>query len=359
MEGKRLMARTSVMKRLLALLIPVMMLVALTEREGCGREITDMAGRRVTISHSVQRVWPAYPPIAYLLYALAPSLSIGWPGPLPASGGKYLHGAPRDLPVVGGWFGQRTPNLEVLAAARPDLALVWDQSLLVNPHMTEILQKLNIPVVAVKLFRMADYPETLVFLGDVLNRGERARTLATYIERTIVEMKAFSGSIQGEKKSVYYAIGPDGLTSDCDHMPFLDEAIELAGGRNAYHCERTDRMMGRKIDLERLLLYDPDVIITQDQTFFSRAFSDLRYKRLRAIKQGRVYMIPGVPFNWLNYPPSFMRALGVRWLAHTLYPELYKGDLPKEIERFFKLFFNVDVGEAEAGEIMRQPKTGR
>ena len=310
----------------------------------------------MTIGQSVQRVWPAYPPIAYLLYALDPSLSIGWPGPLPAPGRKYLREG-RDLPVVGGWFGQRTPNFEVLAAAKPDLALVWDQSLAAYPRMAETLQRMNIPSVAVRLFRMADYPEAFVFLGDVLDRRERAGALATYMERTIVEMKAFGDSIPKEKKkSVYYAIGPDGLTADCDHMPFLDEAIELAGGRSAYRCEASDRMVGRKIDIEKLLLYDPDVVITQDWAFFSRAFSDSRYARLRAVKERKVYMIPDVPFNWLNYPPSFMRALGVRWLALTLYPESYKGDFPKEVKTFFKLFFHADVSEAEANEMVRQPK---
>lgn len=357
-EGKRLMAGKGATRKFLALLVPVMAFGILTEGGSCARDITDMAGRKVTIGQSVRRVWPAYPPIAYLLYALDPSLSIGWPGPLPASGRKYLRGG-RDLPVVGGWFGQRTPNFEVVAAARPDLALIWDQSLAVTPHMTETLGKLNIPVVAVRLFRMTDYPEALAFLGDILDRRERAKALAAYIERTIAEMRAFSAGMPKEKKSVYYAIGADGLTNDCDHMPFLEEAIDLAGGKTAYRCDQTDRVMGQKIDIEKLLLYDPDVIITQDRNFLSRAFSDPRYARLRAVKEGRVYMIPAIPFNWLNYPPSFMRAIGIRWLAFTLYPELYRGDFPREVKSFFKLFFNVDLNDAEAGEIMLQPKTGR
>ncbi len=353
------MAGKGAARRFLALAVPALLLVLMAAGGSFARDVTDMVGRKVAVNQSIQRVWPAYPPIAYLLYALDPSLSIGWPGPLPASGKKYLRSG-WDLPVVGGWFGQRTPNLEVLAAARPDLALVWDQSLEAAPRMAETLQKMNIPVVAIRLFRITDYPDALSFLGNVLGRKERAKALATYVATTIAEMKTFGDAVpKGKKKSVYYAIGPDGLTSDCDHMPFLDEAIELAGGKNAYKCETIDRTGGRKIDIEKLLLYDPDVIITQEPAFFSRAFSDPRYGRLRAIKERRVYMIPNVPFNWLNYPPSFMRALGIRWLALTLYPESYKNDFHQEMKSFFKLFFNVELSDNDARAILRQPKMAR
>jgi len=62
--------------------------------------------------------------------------------------------------------------------------------------------------------------------------------------------------------------------------------------------------------------------------------------------------VPNTPFNWLNYPPTCMRSLGVRWLAKTLYPDLYRPDIKKETKQFFKLFLNVDISEKEAGEIL-------
>ncbi|MBP7527225.1 MAG: ABC transporter substrate-binding protein [Syntrophorhabdaceae bacterium] len=317
-----------------------------------GRQVTDMAGRTVTIGPA-RKVWPAYPPLMHLVYAIDPSLLVGWTMPISAANSKYIQAPQRNLPVIGGWFGQRTPNLENLAAAGPDFALAWDQTITARPNMVETLGKLDIPVLAVRLFRLSDYPDALRFLGDVLNREERARELRNYVERTIAEMKKFGGSIAREKKvSVYYAIGPDGLTNDCDHMPFLDEAIDLAGGRNVYQCRPADRMMGKKIDMERLLIFDPEVIITQDTIFFSRVYSDPRYRLLKAVKNHRVYMIPGTPFNWLNYPPTYMRALGIRWLAKMLYPGLYTADLRKETKLFFKLFLRIDIGDDETDEIL-------
>jgi iron complex transport system substrate-binding protein len=317
------------------------------------RGITDMMGRTVTIG-DVKKVWPAYPPIMYLVYAIDPSLIVGSPAPISPENKKYLRASQRNLPVIGGWFGQRMPNMENLVAIKPDVALVWDQSLSVAPNMLETLNKLNIPVVAVKIFRLSEYPEAFRFVGDVLDRKKRANELSADIERTIKEMKAFSDSIPNEKKvSVYYAIGADGLTNDCNHIPFLDEVINLAGGRNVHQCQPTDKTVGEKIDQERLLLYDPEVIITQDNLFFSNVYTDSRYKLLRAVKNRKVYMIPKTPFNWLNYPPSFMRALGVKWLAHTLYPDLYTtADIRKETKRFFKLFLRVDISNEDTDNIL-------
>jgi iron complex transport system substrate-binding protein len=216
---------------------------------------------------------------------------------------------------------------------------------------------LGIPVVAVRLFRLSDYPAALRFLGEVLGRKERAEVLAADIEQRLEEMKSFSGGIPDKKKvSVYYAIGPDGLASDCDHMQFVDEAIALAGGRNVHRCEQADRMMGKKIDLERVLLYNPEIIITQDALFFSNVFSDPRYQRLRAVRDRKVYMIPGMPFNWLNFPPSFMRAIGVKWLSGVLYPERHPAALTtREVRHFFRLYLDVEISEHEAIEVLQQP----
>lgn len=321
-------------------------------RQVHGREITDMAGRTVTIGQ-VKKVWPAYSPVAFLVYAVDPSLLVGWTTPLSPEAKKYIREPQQKLPVVGGWFGQRTPNMENLIAIKPDVALVWDQTLAVTPNMLEMLNKLNIPVLAVRIFFLSDYPEAFRFVGNVLDRSKRANELGGYIEQTIKEMKAFSSRIPNEKKiSVYYAVGADGLTSDCDHIPFLDDVINLAGGRNVYKCQPSDRMVGKKIDQERLILYDPDVIVTQDELFFSNVYTSSRYRLLKAVRNRKVYMIPKTPFNWLNYPPSFMRALGVRWLAYTLYPTLYPGNIRKETRQFFKLFLGVDIGDDEANKIL-------
>ena len=51
--------------------------------------------------------------------------------------------------------------------------------------------------------------------------------------------------------------------------------------------------------------------------------------------------------NWVDRPPSFMRALGIQWLANALYPKQFPLDLEAETRRFYRLFFGVDLSDAQ------------
>jgi iron complex transport system substrate-binding protein len=63
-------------------------------------------------------------------------------------------------------------------------------------------------------------------------------------------------------------------------------------------------------------------------------------------------MIPRVPFNWLDRPPSFMRFLGLKWLTNCIYPGLYRIDIVKESREFYRLFLAIDVGDAEIRKVI-------
>ncbi|HKF59903.1 MAG TPA: iron ABC transporter substrate-binding protein, partial [Dongiaceae bacterium] len=66
-----------------------------------GVEVTDSAGRHVTIPAAIQRVMPTGPPAALLLYAVAPEKLIGWPSALSPETLALLPRTYAGLPVVG------------------------------------------------------------------------------------------------------------------------------------------------------------------------------------------------------------------------------------------------------------------
>lgn len=76
-------------------------------------------------------------------------------------------------------------------------------------------------------------------------------------------------------------------------------------------------------------------------------------ENIRAVQAGRVYRIPKEPFNWFDRPPSFMRLLGVRWLACKLYPSDYPLDLAAETRCFYKLFLNVSLDDAAVRKLLQ------
>src|SRR5215475_2034820 len=86
--------------------------------------VTDSAGRAVTVPARVERVFPAGPPAAIMLYTLAPELLLGWPRANRPEEREFLHPEVGARPEVGRITGRgNTANLEVVLALKPDLIL--------------------------------------------------------------------------------------------------------------------------------------------------------------------------------------------------------------------------------------------
>lgn len=321
-----------------------------------GREIIDMSGRKVTIPDTVARVVGISPPATYLLYAVDPSIIGGLNFPLWENEKKYTVEGYGKLPVIGGLFGQgRTLNQEVLLKIKPDFVLYWawrDDA--ANRKFEEQLNRLTIPWVVVRLDSLSDYPAALQFLGNVLNKKERARQLQSYAEASLAEAKNVVSAIPANRQvSVYYAEGLDGLTTERSGSSHA-ELIPLAGGINVHKGKEVDTYGMEKISMEQLLLYDPEVILVKEKTFFAGIANDPRWQNIRAVKTGRVYLIPHVPFNWFDRPPSFMRLLGIKWLLSVLHPARHHIDMVEETRTFYHLFLGVELSEKDAREILKQ-----
>src|SRR5262252_10622718 len=84
--------------------------------------VTDATGRAVPIPARVERVFPAGPPAAILLYTLAPDLLLGWPRANRPEECAYMLPEICTRPEVGRITGRgNTANLETVLALKPDL----------------------------------------------------------------------------------------------------------------------------------------------------------------------------------------------------------------------------------------------
>ena len=337
-----------------ALVLALIMLLAPLNAQT--REIVDMSGRTVTIPDTVTKVAAVSPPGTYLLYAIDPALLAGLNFPLWDSEKKYTVPGYRQLPVIGGLAGQgRTLNREVLLQVKPDFIIHWTwKDDAANQKFLESMAAMPFPLVTVRLGSILDYPEALRFIGDVTNRKERGETLRGYAQTAIDQAKTLAAAIPENKKiRVYYAEGTDGLSTE-RASSFHAELIPLAGGVNVHQGEEMDHYGMEKISMEQLLLYDPEVILVKEPTFFTTVFTDPRWKNLRAVRDKRVYLIPFEPFNWFDRPPSFMRLLGIKWLLSLLHPDLYPVDMLAETRAFYTLFLGVELSEAQAREVLNR-----
>ena len=119
-----------------------------------------------------------------------------------------------------------------------------------------------------------------------------------------------------------------GLSTECDDAIHV-ELLKLAGDVNVHRCHTSSHKGMEKISMETLLQYDPDVILVQERSLYERIGAHPTWRHLNAVKNGRVYLIPRLPFNWFDRPPSFMRILGLQWVMSTLYPAVYGVDIEK------------------------------
>lgn len=319
----------------------------------CAKEVTDMTGRRVRIPDQVERVFGSSPPVNVLLHAVAPKHMIGLSFEITEPTKKFYSPQLQSLPIIGGAFGfGKSMNPETVLTLKPDLALAWQPPTLDRSKVEKAFERIGVPVLFLKLDVLADWPAALRFIGKLLERQNETESKARYIEQALTRLADRVGAVPLEQRPrVYYAEGSDGLASDC-HRSLHTEAIELAGGYNVYRCEPRDHKGRESIGIEQILAFDPDIIIVQDRAALRAIQGDPRWQGMRAVKANHIHPVPRWPHNWLDRPPSLMRALGAQWLASHFYPDRYPFDLKRETRNFYRLFFDITLSDAEIDDLL-------
>ena len=80
---------------------------------------------------------------------------------------------------------------------------------------------------------------------------------------------------------------------------------------------------------------------------FAEIDKDPIWQNLKAVQTGRYYEAPYGPFNWMGFPPTCQRMMGLLWMGKLLYPETAAYDLYEEISCYFKLFYHSDLTQEQ------------
>ena len=317
------------------------------------REITDMAGRVMTVPAEIDSIFPTLPVAAIYIYTLAPDKLLGWNIELNAVERGVILPQYHSLPNYG--MGDAV-NYEAVIAAGPSMALnvvainegTIDQS-------DKLAASLGAPVVMVST-RLEDAPAVYRFLGELLGMEERAEKLAVYAENTFKDIASMSISDE-DKVRIYYGNGEDSLETAPPGSPSA-QIIDMVNGINAADLEAGggSRIL---ISAEQLLAWDPDVIIVNgeprvDLTGGGAADALLANKdfaSLKAVRNGMVFGAPNAPFSWVDRPVGPNRLIGIRWLAKKIYPSHFDYDVDDEVREFFRLFYHTDLSDEKLASI--------
>ena len=106
------------------------------------------------------------------------------------------------------------------------------------------------------------------------------------------------------------------------------------------------------VSIEQVLGWDPEVIVTIDQTFAQTVATNPLWRGVSAVKSGRVHLSPKLPFGWIDFPPSVNRLPGLWWLGSKVFPSLFPEDLATLTRDFYKLFYQVDLSAAQVQRVL-------
>ncbi|AKA69102.1 ABC transporter substrate-binding protein [Clostridium scatologenes] len=335
---------------------------------GCGKKaeapkaetqiITDDAGRKVTIPLKVNKCYYTSPIGMIMVYSLAPDKMAGLSMKLTDNEKKYIPSKYSSLPFLGGLQMNGNINTEQLAKVKPDVIFSIGPDAINKTSVSaadKLQQQINIPVIVIdSSFEKIDKAYTL--MGKILGAEEKAKELINYCNNTVKEVTTATKDIPKEKRvNVYYAEGPKGLTTEpagSSHALVLD----MVNGNNVAKVQAKGGSGMSDVSMEQVLSWNPDVIISwgkDDDGASDLIKSSQNWKSINAVKSGKIYEIPSEPFNWFDRPPSINRYLGLKWLAATLYPEVYKVDIVKEVKEFYSLFYHINISDDDAKALLK------
>ena len=322
------------------------------------RPFVDAAGRTVEVPDRVRRVLAAGPPASVLLYTLAPDRMVGWVRAPSADERPFLAPETRDLPAYGRLTGKGgTANVEAVLALKPDLIVDVGSTAPTYVSLADRVQaQTGIPYVLLD-GTFARTGETYRRLGDLIGEAETAAGLAAYAETTMAEVASKLAALpESGRPRVYYARGPRGLETGVAGS-INTEILDLAGARNAVPGGGTAGLA--TVSPEQVLASDPDAIVTLDPDFRSAIAADPLWAGLRAVRAGRVYQTPRLPFGWFDAPPGVNRLIGLRWLAGLLHPDLFPQPLAEVTRDFYRRFYHVDLDTAQVDALLKDAVGGK
>ena len=273
---------------------------------GCTRDTArasaraaDDFGDTLVLRATPRRIVSLNPPTTEILFAIG-------------AGGRLVGRTTYDrwpeaaiaLPDLGG--GLR-PNVEAVLAARPDLVVLYASD--DNRDAARRLRLAGVETAAFRVDRIADFRRVSVALGALTGDSVAARVLVDSVDATIARVRAATGTLP--RPTVFWPLYDQPLLATGGGS-FLNELIEVAGGRNIYGFMPEP---SPRITVEDLLRRDPDVILLSPESR-ARYLADPRWRALRAVRAGRLVAVD----TTLVFRPGPRLGEAARSVALLLHP---------------------------------------
>lgn len=219
-----------------------------------------------------------------------------------------------ELESIGGYS---TVDIEKVLALKPDLVVAAYGNGL---ETIETLRKFGLNVIALNPKSMEDVMKDIILIGRATGNYENATKL---VEQMIKRVEAVEERVRDKPKiRVAHILWNDPIWVS-GRNTFISEIIEMAGGENAFTFNGW-----RTISLEDLISANPDVILVSSGTgmggkgksvIYEWVVSDERLKSIKAVKEGRVYVVDADIIS----RPSYRLVKALEVIAKLIHPEVF------------------------------------
>jgi iron complex transport system substrate-binding protein len=189
------------------------------------------------------------------------------------------------LPSVGATI---EPDLEAIAALRPDLAITWHR---VERRRTRTqLEALGVPTFALSVQDTADVFEMIARIGTMLGRDSNALALSSSIRRDLGDIRR---SVAGRPSPTVFFVVWNDPPMTAGPETFISQVIGVAGGRILF-----GDLSGNwpNVGVEEVLRRQPDAIVLPTGEMRPTTLQQLRalpgWRSMRAVRDGHVLTLP-------------------------------------------------------------------
>jgi iron complex transport system substrate-binding protein len=200
------------------------------------------------------------------------------------------------------------PNVEAVLGARPDLVILYASK--DNRAAASELRTAGVNTLSLKIDHIADFYHASRTIGRLLGDSARGAIVADSVERTLKRVRA--ATLPLEKPTVFWHIWDAPLIT-IGRGSYMNELIEIAGGRNIYgDVDQTSPA----VSIEDVLKRDPRYIITGPEGS-KKITKDPRWSQAPAVREKRILVVDTAIVG----RPSVRLGEAAESLARLLHPK--------------------------------------
>jgi iron complex transport system substrate-binding protein len=242
-------------------------------------------------------------------------------------------------------------NIEALLKTRPDIVFLKPETAVITAE-TKKLDRFCLPYFVAGYHSMEEQMTIIEMMGKAINRHEKALAYTRYYREVIHRVGERTARIPRNRQvRLFHSVNEPRRT---DAPGTIEADWTRAAGVNNVSVGDTLQGRGNKnfADIEQILIWDPEVIIVNEDGVDKEILADKKWSPIQAVRDQKVFSIPVGISRW-GHPGGLETPLAILWTAKTVYPDLFRDiDLKQEVSRFYLRFFNLDLDHATIERIL-------